>query len=144
MSHLFLEYRPFAGDIVIRNTGTLVSTDQGRSMAYALDTLQQRGKLFIGPGEEVYPGQVVGENPRKHDLPVNPTKAKQLDNMRSSGDGKGIMLSPPVEFSLERAIEYIEIDEYVEATPKHLRLRKRILDANQRRKLKKEVKEAKA
>ncbi len=133
MSHLFLEYRPFAGEIVIRPTGTLVSMDRGKSMAYALDNLQQRGKLFIGPGEEVYPGQVVGENPRKQDLPVNPTKAKHLDNMRSSGEGKGIMLSPPVKFSLERAIEYIDVDEYVETTPNHLRLRKRILDANERR-----------
>ena len=133
MSHLFLEYRPYAGEIVIRQTGTLVSMDKGKSMAYALDTLQQRGKLFVGPGEEIYPGQIVGENPRKHDLPVNPTKAKQLDNMRSGGDGKGIMLSPPVKFSLERAIEYIDVDEYVEATPEHLRLRKRILDAHERR-----------
>ncbi len=139
ISHLFLEYRPYAGEITTRQTGTLVSTDQGKAMAYALDKLQDRSKLFIGPGEEVYPGQVVGENPRKRDLPVNPTKAKQLDNMRSSGDGKGIMLTPPIRFSLERAIEYIEVDEYVEATPNHLRMRKRILDANERRKVEKRL-----
>ena len=140
MSHLFLEYRPYSGEIVTRQSGTLVSMDQGKVMAYALDTLQSRGRLFVAPGDEVYAGQIVGENPRKHDMPVNPTKAKQLDNIRSSGDGKGIMLSPPVKFSLERAIEYIEPDEYVEATPKTLRLRKRILDANIRRKEEKKAK----
>lgn len=133
MSHLFLEYRRYCGDITTRQSGTLVSMENGKVMAYALDTLQERGRLFVAPGEDVYAGQVVGENPRSEDLPVNPCKAKQLDNMRSSGEGKGIMLSPPVKFSLERAIEYIEQDEYVEATPKHLRLRKRLLDANDRR-----------
>ncbi|MEM0966478.1 MAG: translational GTPase TypA [Verrucomicrobiota bacterium] len=137
MSHLFLEYRPTVGPIDLRTTGTLVSMDQGSVMAYALDTLQQRGRLFVAPGEDVYPGQVVGENPRKHDLPVNPTKAKQLDNMRSSGEGKGIMLSPPVRFSLERALEYIAPDELVEVTPTSLRMRKRLLDANERRKAEK-------
>ncbi|MGE9291196.1 MAG: translational GTPase TypA, partial [Puniceicoccales bacterium] len=137
MSHLFLEYRPFVGSIDLRLTGTLVSMDQGAVMAYALDTLQQRGRLFVAPGEEVYGGQVVGENPRKNDLPVNPTKAKQLDNIRSSGDGKGIQLTPPVRFSLERALEYIAPDELVEVTPDSLRLRKRILDANERRKAEK-------
>ncbi|MFP4283245.1 MAG: translational GTPase TypA [Opitutales bacterium] len=139
LSHLFLEYRPFAGEIVTRQAGTLVSMEQGKVMAYALDTLQDRGRLFVAPGDEVYGGQIVGENPRKHDMPVNPCKAKQLDNIRSSGDGKGIMLSPPVKFSLERSIEYIEPDEFVEATPHHLRLRKRILDANLRRKAEKRV-----
>ncbi len=137
MSHLFLEYRAVVGPIDLRTTGTLVSMDQGVVMAYALDNLQQRGRLFVAPGEEVYAGQIVGENPRKHDLPVNPTKAKQLDNMRSSGEGKGIMLSPPVRFSLERALEYIAPDELVEVTPTALRLRKRLLDANERRKAEK-------
>ncbi len=133
-SHLFLEYRPEVGEIVTRQTGTLVSMDEGKAMAYSLDALEARGRLFVGPGERIYSGQIVGENPRRNDLPVNPTKAKQLDNMRSSGDGKGIQLSPPVRFSLERAIEYIETDELVEATPENLRLRKRILDPNERRK----------
>ena len=134
LGRMFEEYRPHCGDIVSRQTGTLVSIDQGQTMAYALDTLQQRGRLFVGPGEEVYPGQVVGENPRRENMPVNPCRAKQLDNMRSSGEGKGILLSPPVRFSLERAIEYIAPDEFVEATPRHLRIRKRTLDANERRK----------
>ncbi len=134
MSHLFEAYKPWAGEIAARQSGTLVSMEQGKVMAFALDTLQERGKLFVAAGDEVYGGQIVGENPRRHDMPVNPTKAKHLVNFRSSGDGKGIILAPPVKFSLERAIEYIEADEYVEATPHHLRLRKRILDANERRK----------
>lgn len=140
MSHSFLEYRPHCGEIVTRSTGTLVSMEQGKSMPYALDMIQSRGKLMIGPGEAVYAGQIVGENPRKEDMPVNPAKAKQLDNMRSSGADKGIQLSPPLKFSLERAIEYIAPDELVEATPNFLRLRKRILDENTRRKLAKAAK----
>ena len=135
MSHSYLEYRPYCGEINTRLTGTLVSMDQGKSMPYALDMIQNRGKLFIAPSEAVYEGQIIGENPRKEDLPVNPTKAKQLDNMRASGSDKGIQLAPPQKFSLERAIEYITSDELVEATPNHLRLRKRILDSNVRRKL---------
>lgn len=140
MSHSFLEYRPFCGEITTRSTGTLVSMEQGKAMPYALDMLQSRGKLFVGASEEVYAGMIVGENPRKEDLPVNPAKAKQLDNMRASGSDKGIQLSPPVKFSLERAIEYISPDELVEATPNFLRLRKRILDENTRRKLAKAAK----
>ena len=135
MNHSYLEYRPYCGEINTRLTGTLVSMDQGKSMPYALDMIQNRGKLFIAPSEGVYEGQIIGENPRKEDLPVNPTKAKQLDNMRASGSDKGIQLAPPQRFSLERAIEYITSDELVEATPNHLRLRKRILDSNVRRKL---------
>ena len=134
MSHMFLEYRPYSGELVTRPTGTLVSMENGTSMAYALDVLQARGSLFVSPGDKVYAGQVVGENPRRDDLPVNPTKAKHLDNMRSSGADKAIMLTPPLNFSIERAIEYIDNDELVEVTPNHLRFRKRILDANDRRK----------
>ena len=134
MSHMFLEYSPYSGELVMRPTGTLVSMENGMSMAYALDMLQARGSLFISPGDKVYAGQVVGENPRRDDLPVNPTKAKHLDNMRSSGADKAILLTPPISFSIERAIEYIDNDELVEVTPNHLRFRKRILDANDRRK----------
>jgi len=134
MSHLFLEYRPYCGDITTRLSGTLVSMGQGKAATYSLEVLQTRGRLFVKPGDEVYAGQVVGENPRNQTLPVNPTKEKQLDNMRSSGNDKTIPLTPPIHFSLERAIEYIEPDELVEVTPKFLRLRKRILDANVRRK----------
>ena len=135
MSHSFLEYRPYCGEISTRLTGTLVSMELGKAMPYALDAIQNRGKLFIGPGEEVYNGMIVGENPRREDMPVNPAKAKQLDNMRASGSDKGIQLAPPIKFSLERAIEYIAPDELVEATPNFLRMRKRELDANKRRKL---------
>ncbi len=136
-SHLFKEYAPVCGDIRTRSTGTLVSMERGTAMAYSLSPLEARGKLFIGPGEEIYEGMIIGENPRRDDLPVNPTKAKHLTNFRSSGDGKGIQLSPPTRFSLERAIEYIGPDEYVEATPKSLRLRKRILCSNERKRMEK-------
>jgi GTP-binding protein len=142
MSHLFHSYQPFTGEIQTRQSGTLVSTDTGEATAFALDNLESRGKLFIGPGDDVYEGMIIGENPRSEDLPVNPTKAKQLTNVRSQGEGKGIQLAPPVRFSLERAIEYIAHDEFVEATPKSLRLRKRILDSNDRRKSTKAAKSA--
>lgn len=132
-SHLFKEYGPHKGDIPSRGRGVLVSMEGGTSMAYALDTIQERGRLFIGPQEEIYEGMIVGENARTDDMPVNPCKAKKLTNMRSQGDGKGISLAPPLVMSLERALEYIAPDEYVEATPKSLRLRKKILDANQRK-----------
>ena len=133
MSHLFREYAPFKGELEGRNRGVMVSMEAGTSKAYALNNIQARGKLFVGPQEEIYAGMIVGENARPEDLPVNPCKAKNLTNMRSQGDGKGIQLEAPLKMSLERAIEYIGSDEYVEATPKSLRLRKRILDANARK-----------
>ncbi|MFL6595161.1 MAG: translational GTPase TypA [Chthoniobacterales bacterium] len=133
MSHLFREYAPFKGEIEGRNRGVLVSMEAGVSTAYALNNIQTRGKLYIAPQEEIYTGMIVGENARPDDLPVNPCKAKHLTNMRSQGDGKGIQLEAPLKMSLERAIEYIGSDEYVEATPKSLRLRKRILDATARK-----------
>lgn len=132
-SHLFKEFGPHKGDIPSRAKGVLVSMEGGTSMAYALDTIQERGRLFIGPQEEIYEGMIIGENARPDDMPVNPCKAKKLTNMRSQGDGKGISLQPPLVMSLERALEYIAPDEYVEATPKSLRLRKKILDANMRK-----------
>src|SRR5437667_178453 len=133
MSHLFREYAPFKGEIGGRGRGVMVSMEPGISTAYALNNIQERGRLFIGPQEDVYVGMIVGENARPEDLPVNPCKAKHLTNMRSQGEGKGIQLEAPLKMSLERAIEYIDIDEYVEATPKSLRLRKRILDATARK-----------
>jgi len=133
MSHLFREYAPFKGKIGGRGRGVMVSMESGISTAYALNNIQERGRLFIGPQEDVYPGMIVGENARPEDLPVNPCKAKHLTNMRSQGEGKGIQLEASLRMSLERAIEYIDIDEYVEATPKSLRLRKRILDATGRK-----------
>jgi GTP-binding protein len=133
MSHLFAEYAPFKGEIEGRNRGVLVSMETGTSTAYALNSIQDRGRLFIGPQEDVYAGMIIGENARPEDLPVNPCKAKRLTNMRSQGEGKGIQLETPLRMSLERTIEYIDIDEYVEATPKSLRMRKRILDATTRK-----------
>jgi GTP-binding protein len=133
MSHLFREYAPFKGEIEGRSRGVMVSMEAGISTAYALNSIQERGRLFIGPQEDVYVGMIVGENARPDDLPVNPCKAKKLTNMRSQGDGKGIQLEAPLRLTLERAIEYIDTDEYVEATPKSLRLRKRILDATARK-----------
>src|SRR5438093_980390 len=133
MSHLFREYAPFKGDIGGRGRGVMVSMEPGVSTAYALNNIQERGRLFIGPQEDVYEGMIVGENARPEDLPVNPCKAKHLTNMRSQGEGKGIQLEAPLKMSLERAIEYIDSDEYVEATPKSLRMRKRILAATARK-----------
>jgi GTP-binding protein len=138
-SHLFKEYAPHAGPMQTRTTGTLVSTESGEATGYALDTIQVRGKLFIGSGEQVYDGMIVGENPRVDDLPVNPTRSKQLTNFRAAGSDKGIQLTPPIRFSLERAIEYIATDELVEATPKSIRLRKRTLDSGMRNKEKKRL-----
>src|SRR4029453_93116 len=114
MSHLFREYAPFKGEMEGRNRGVLVSMEPGISTAYALNNIQARGKLFVGPQEEIYAGMIVGENARPDDLPVNPCKAKHLTNMRSQGDGKGIQLEAPLKMSLERAIEYISADEFVE------------------------------
>ena len=129
MSHLFREYAAFKGEIGGRGRGVMVSMEPGVSTAYALNNIQERGRLFIGPQEDIYEGMIVGENARPEDLPVNPCKQKHLTNMRSQGEGKGIQLEAPLRMTLERAIEYIELDEFVEATPKSLRLRKRILDA---------------
>ncbi len=133
MSHLFREYAPFKGEMEGRGRGVLVSMESGISTAYALDSIQDRGRLFIGPQEEIYGGMIVGENARPEDMPVNPCKAKRLTNMRSQGEGKAIQLETPLRMTVERAIEYIGIDEYVEATPKSLRLRKQILDATARK-----------
>jgi GTP-binding protein len=139
MSHLFKEYRPDSGDIRTRGTGTLISMEKGEAMTYSLTNIETRGKLFVGPGELVYEGMIIGENPRADDLPVNPTKAKHVTNHRASGSDKTTALTPPLKFSLERAIEYIEPDELVEATPKNIRLRKRILDSNERKRMSKKA-----
>ncbi|MBL62469.1 MAG: translational GTPase TypA [Opitutae bacterium] len=144
MSHLFKEYRPDTGDIRTRRTGTLVSMEKGESMTYALRNIETRGKLFIGAGDKVYEGMIVGENPRTEDLPVNPTKAKHVTNHRAAGSDRTEALTPPIQFSLERAIEYIAPDELVEATPENIRLRKRILDSNERRKAVKRAAEPQA
>ena len=133
MSHLFKEYAPYKGDIPTRNNGVLVAMEGGISTAYSLETIQERGRLFIGAQAEIYEGMIIGENARPDDMPVNPCRAKKLSNMRSTGDGKGVSLSPPLTMTLERSIEYIAPDEYVEVTPKSLRLRKKVLNAGLRK-----------
>jgi GTP-binding protein len=138
MSHLFHEYGEDRGEIAARKNGSLVSMDSGEATSYALNMVQERGRLMVEPGDAVYIGMIVGENARENDIPVNPVKEKKLTNMRSQGDGKGIQLNAPFKLSLERALEYIDVDEYVEATPHHLRLRKKVLDENQRKKAEKE------
>ena len=133
MSHLFHEYGPDRGEIAARKNGSLVSMESGVAMSYALNMIQERGRLMVEPGDAIYAGMIVGENARENDIPVNPCKAKKLTNMRSVGDGKGIQLNAPLKLSLERALEYIDVDEYVEATPKNLRLRKKILNETARK-----------
>lgn len=133
MAHRFLQYEPWKGDIERRTNGSLIALEAGTAYAYAIDKLQDRGRFFIFPQEEVYAGQVVGENAKEGDIVVNVTKSKKLTNMRASGADDKARLVPPVVFSLEEALEYIKEDEYVEVTPSHIRLRKIILDENERK-----------
>ena len=133
MAHRFLDYQPWKGDIERRTNGSLIAMEAGTAYAYAIDKLQDRGKFFIFPQEEVYAGQVVGENAKDNDIVVNVTKSKKLTNMRASGADDKAKIVPPVVFSLEEALEYIKADEYVEVTPNHIRLRKIILDELERK-----------
>ena len=133
MAHRFLEYQPWKGNIERRTNGSLIAMESGTAYAYAIDKLQDRGRFFIFPQEEVYAGQVVGENAKENDIVVNVTKSKKLTNMRASGADDKARIVPPVIFSLEEALEYIKEDEYVEVTPHHLRLRKIILDETERK-----------
>ncbi len=133
MAHRFLEYQPWKGDIERRTNGSLIAMEGGTAFAYAIDKLQDRGRFFIFPQEEVYAGQVVGENAKDNDIVVNVTKSKKLTNMRASGADDKARIIPPVVFSLEEALEYIKEDEYVEVTPHHIRLRKIILDELERK-----------
>ncbi|MDR2492151.1 MAG: translational GTPase TypA [Coriobacteriales bacterium] len=132
--HRFSEYGPCRGELLGRKTGSMIAMTTDKSVAYALDTLQQRGTLFVGPGEDCYEGMIVGESAKEGDMVVNVAKAKQLTNMRASTADKGIQLTPPTAFTLEEALEYIEDDELVEITPQSIRLRKRVLSAIERRK----------
>lgn len=138
MAHRFLEYQPWKGDIDRRTNGSLIAMEAGTTYAYAIDKLQDRGRFFIFPQEEVYAGQVVGENAKDNDIVVNVTKSKKLTNMRASGSDDKVKLVPPVIFSLEEALEYIKEDEYVEVTPHHIRLRKIILDEIERKRANKQ------
>ncbi len=137
MAHRFLEYQPYKGDMERRTNGSITVMEGGTVFAYALDKLQDRGKFFVSPQEEVYAGQVVGEHCKEGDLSVNVTKSKKLTNMRASGSDDKARITPPIIFSLEEALEYIKEDEYVELTPKSIRLRKIVLDENERKRLSK-------
>ena len=133
MAHRFKEYQPYKGDIERRTNGSMVAMETGTVFAYALDKLQDRGKFFVNPQEQVYAGQVVGEHVHEKDLVINVTKSKQLTNMRASGADEKAHIAPPVIFSLEEALEYIKNDEYVEVTPKSMRMRKIILNELERK-----------
>ncbi|MBE7459904.1 MAG: translational GTPase TypA [Zoogloeaceae bacterium] len=133
MSHVFDDYAPMKGDIAERRNGVLISAEQGEAVAYALWKLQERGRMFVTPGEPVYEGMIIGINSRDNDLVVNPVKTKQLTNVRASGKDEAIMLVPPIQITLESAVEFIADDELVEITPKSIRLRKRHLKEHERR-----------
>jgi GTP-binding protein len=133
MNRLFERYGPWRGPIEGRKNGVLISMEQGDAVAYALNAIEERGILFISPGEKLYEGMVIGENAKPQDLEVNPLRSKQLTNFRASGKDEGIRLTPPKRMTLEQAIAYIDEDELVEVTPKHIRLRKRWLDPHERK-----------
>ncbi|MFI3314386.1 MAG: translational GTPase TypA [Rikenellaceae bacterium] len=133
MSHRFNGYEPYKGDFEIRTNGSLIAMETGNAYAYAINKLQDRGKFFVPPGEEIYCGQVVGENSRPDDIVINLTKSKKLTNMRASGTDEKNSIAPPIIFSLEEALEYIQGDEYVELTPKSIRLRKIYLEEHERK-----------
>ena len=133
MAHQFLEYQPWKGDIERRTNGSIIAMESGTAFAYAIDKLQDRGRFFIFPQEEVYAGHVVGEHCKEGDLVVNVTKSKKLTNMRASGSDEKVKLIPPVVMSLEETLEYIKEDEYAEITPSHIRIRKIILDETERK-----------
>ena len=139
MAHRFKEYQPFKGDIERRTNGSLVVMESGTAFAYAIDKLQERGKFFINPQEDVYAGQVVGEHIHENDLVINVTKSKKLTNMRASGSDDKARIVPPIIFSLEEALEYIKEDEYLEVTPKSMRMRKIILDEIERKRANKQL-----
>ena len=138
MAHRFKEYQPYKGDIERRTNGSMIAMETGTAFAYAIDKLQDRGKFFIFPQEEVYAGQVVGEHAHDNDLVINVTKSKKLTNMRASGSDDKARIVPPIVFSLEEALEYIKEDEYVEITPKSMRMRKIILDELERKRANKQ------
>ena len=137
-SHVFDDYSPMAGQMSERRNGVLISQDDGDAVAYALWKLQDRGRMFVSPGDALYEGMVIGIHTRDNDLVVNPIKGKQLTNVRASGTDEAVRLVPPVQLSLESAIEFIADDELVELTPKSIRLRKRHLKEHERKKASRE------
>ncbi|MEO8618751.1 MAG: translational GTPase TypA, partial [Sphingomicrobium sp.] len=142
MNRLFEKYGPHKGKIEGRSVGALISMEQGAAVAYSLNMLEERGVLFISPGDMLYQGMIIGENAKPQDLEVNPLKSKQLTNFRASGKDEGIRLTPPRKMSLEQAIAYIQDDELVEVTPKVVRLRKRHLDPHERKRASRKLENA--
>jgi GTP-binding protein len=134
MAHRFKSYMPWKGELPVRKNGSLVAMESGMAVAYAIDKLQDRGRFFVAPGEDIYSGMVVGENNKEEDLIIKVTKTKKLTNMRAAGADDKVKIAPPVKFSLEEALEYIKEDEYLEVTPKRYRMRKILLDENDRKK----------
>lgn len=137
IAHRFKDFEPYKGDFEKRQVGSLIAIETGQAIAYALDKLQDRGRFFVSPMEDIYEGQVVGENTKEGDLGLNITKTKKLSNVRASGSDEKVKLAPPVKFSLEEALEYIQADEYVEVTPKSIRLRKIYLKEHERKRMQK-------
>ena len=133
MNTIFLDYEPYKGDIAYRKQGSLIAFESGTAVTYGLFNAQERGVLFIGPGEEVYSGMIIGESGKSEDIEVNVCKTKHLTNTRTSASDEALRLVPPKIMSLEQAIEYVDTDELLEVTPKHLRLRKKILDPRMRK-----------
>jgi GTP-binding protein len=132
-THRFKEYQPYKGEIPGRINGSLIVMEQGEAIPYSLHNLQDRGRFFVDPGESVYEGQVIGEHSRSGDLVVNITRTKKLTNIRASGSDEKMRIAPAIKFSLEEALEYIQSDEYVEVTPKSIRLRKILLSESDRK-----------
>ncbi|NDG58906.1 MAG: translational GTPase TypA, partial [Betaproteobacteria bacterium] len=138
ISHVFDDYDSWAGSIEGRRNGVLISQDDGQAVAYALWKLQDRGRMFVSPGEALYEGMVIGIHTRDNDLVVNPVREKKLTNVRASGKDEAIVLTPPIALTLERAVEFIEDDELVEITPQSIRLRKRHLKEHERKRASRE------
>ena len=139
MTHIFKDFQPYKGPIPGRTNGSLISMETGKSIPYSINNLQDRGKFFINSNQDIYEGQVVGENSRPGDLVINLTKTKKLTNMRSSGNDAKVKLVPPIVFTLEEALEYIQADEYVEVTPESIRLRKIYLKDHDRKRAKNKI-----
>jgi GTP-binding protein len=137
MNRLFHNYAPYKGDIQGRRNGVLISNDQGEAVAYAMFKLEDRGPMMIEPGWKIYKGMIVGEHTRENDLEINLLKGKQLTNIRTTAKDEAVRLTPPIRMTLEKALAYIEDDELVEVTPKSIRLRKKFLDANERKRAEK-------
>jgi GTP-binding protein len=133
MNHRFTEFEHYKGPIPGRQNGSMIALEKGTAIPYSINKLQDRGKFFVDPGEDIYGGQVIGEHSREGDLGVNVTKTKKLSNVRASGTDDKVSIAPAIKFSLEEALEYIQGDEYVEVTPSSIRIRKIYLDENERK-----------